>query len=121
MYIDTLKFAAKPSDAIGLSDAAAAKAVAEERAAEPVKQPAPQQAPVAQVKAAAEQIESYLRSNGRALEFRVDGDTGRLVVTVRDPATGDTIRQIPSEEALAVARSLGSSGEATAALLNLSV
>ena len=77
------------------------------------------------VRAAAQQIESYLRSSGRSLEFRVDGATGRLVVTVRDRETGDTIRQIPSEEVLKLARSLGESlasvGEASAALVDLKV
>lgn len=58
------------------------------------------------VHAAAKQIESYLKSIGRALEFRVDSDTGRTVVTVRNSATGEVVRQIPSEEALELARHL---------------
>jgi flagellar protein FlaG len=60
------------------------------------------------MKAAAQQIESYLRSIGRALEFSIDDSTGRTVVKVRDSATGETIRQIPSEEALRLAHTLGS-------------
>lgn len=71
------------------------------------------------VQSAAAQIESYLKSAGRALEFRVDDDTGRVVVTVRDSQTGETIRQIPSEEALALARSLGD-GLGAATLVDLS-
>jgi flagellar protein FlaG len=63
-----------------------------------------------QVKAAAEQIQRYLESSGRSLNFRVDSDTGRVVISVRDAASGDLIRQIPSEEALQLARSLGESG-----------
>jgi flagellar protein FlaG len=62
------------------------------------------------VKAAAEQIESYLRSSGRALEFRVDGNTGRTVVSVRNPQTGELIRQIPGEETLRLADMLGNGG-----------
>jgi len=58
-----------------------------------------------QVKAAAEQIQKYLESSGRSLNFRVDSDTGRVIVSVRDSG-GDLIRQIPSEEALELARSL---------------
>lgn len=61
------------------------------------------------VRAAAEQIDSYLKSIGRNLDIRVDQDTGQTVVTVRDAATGDVIRQIPNEEALQLARSLGAS------------
>jgi flagellar protein FlaG len=68
-----------------------------------------------QVKAAAEQIAKYLASSGRSLNFRVDNDTGRVVVSVRDAASGDLIRQIPSEEALQLARSLS---EGSAALLS---
>jgi flagellar protein FlaG len=61
------------------------------------------------VRAAAEQIDSYLKSTGRNLDIRVDQDTGQTVVTVRDAATGDVIRQIPNEEALQLAKSLGAS------------
>ncbi len=64
------------------------------------------------MKVAAQQIESYLRSIGRALEFSIDDTTGRTVVTVRDSATGETIRQIPSEEALRLARALGNQSNA---------
>jgi flagellar protein FlaG len=56
------------------------------------------------VRAAAKQIDSYLRSVGREVEFRVDEDTGMTVVTVRETATGDVIRQIPNEEMLQLAR-----------------
>lgn len=58
------------------------------------------------VKAAAEQIESYLRHVNTNLEFRVDDAAGKVVVTVREQATGELIRQIPSEEALAIAAQL---------------
>ena len=60
------------------------------------------------VAAVAAQLESYLRSVGRELQFRVDSASGKTVVSVRDAATGDVIRQIPSEEALRLAQSLGS-------------
>ncbi len=59
-----------------------------------------------QVHAAAEQIAQFLRSSGRALDFRIDNDTGRVVVSVRDSVSGDLIRQMPSEEALHLARTL---------------
>lgn len=70
------------------------------------------------MKSAAAQIETYLRSIGRALEFSVDDTTGRTVVTVRDSATGETIRQIPSEEALRLAQALGNQPNA---LIDLAV
>ncbi|HEY4369380.1 MAG TPA: flagellar protein FlaG [Steroidobacteraceae bacterium] len=70
------------------------------------------------VQAAARQIDSYLKSVGQALEFSVDQATGRTVVTVRETATGDVIRQIPNEEVLELARHLDAG---PSALLNLTV
>lgn len=62
------------------------------------------------VKAAAEQIETYLRQVNTNLEFRVDEDAGQVVVSVRERATGELIRQIPSEEALRLAERLAVHG-----------
>ena len=59
------------------------------------------------MRAVAKQIESYLKANGRDLQFSVDQETGRTVVTVRDSSTGEVIRQIPDVEALRIAQSLG--------------
>jgi flagellar protein FlaG len=59
------------------------------------------------MKAVAHQIESYLKANGRDLQFSVDQETGRTVVTVRDSSTGEVIRQIPDVEAIRIAQSLG--------------
>lgn len=42
----------------------------------------------------------------RELEFSVDNDSGRTVVKVMNSETGEVIRQLPTEEALAVARKL---------------
>ena len=50
----------------------------------------------------------------RNLNFRVDKGSGRTVITVVDAATQEVIRQIPSEEVLAVSRAL----EATGSLLD---
>jgi flagellar protein FlaG len=54
----------------------------------------------------AEQLRQYLKATDRDLEFRVDGDTGTTVITVRNASTGDVVRQIPNEEALRIMRSL---------------
>jgi len=54
----------------------------------------------------AQQMRDYLRSSGRDLEFRVDADTDAMVITVREAATGEVIRQIPNEEALQMRRYL---------------
>jgi flagellar protein FlaG len=58
--------------------------------------------------AIAAQIESYLRSTGRSLQFSTDSSSGRTVISVRDATTGELIRQIPSEEALRLSQALGS-------------
>ena len=74
-------------------------------------QSTPQRTSIDAMKAAAAQIDSYLRSTGRALQFSVDDPTGMTVVTVKDSATGETIRQIPSEEALRLAETLRSGND----------
>jgi flagellar protein FlaG len=55
------------------------------------------------VKAVAAQLDAYMKSVSRALEFRVDAASGRTVVSVRDGQTGALIRQIPNEEVLRLA------------------
>ena len=52
----------------------------------------------------AAQLESYLRSVGRSLQFSIDSESGRTVVSVRDSSTGDLIRQIPNDEAMRLAQ-----------------
>jgi flagellar protein FlaG len=42
----------------------------------------------------------FLQKNGTALSFSIDEASDRQVVTVKDAASGDVIRQIPSEEVL---------------------
>ncbi|MBK7017127.1 MAG: flagellar protein FlaG [Sulfuritalea sp.] len=59
---------------------------------------------VEQVKAAVKELNRAMQHSNRALEFSVDDDTDRVVVRLKDGATGETIRQIPSEETLAIAR-----------------
>ncbi len=52
------------------------------------------------------QIESYLSSSRRSLNFRVDEASGEPVITVINPENGEIIRQIPSEEALRMAAAI---------------
>lgn len=56
---------------------------------------------------ALETLNGRLEAWSTNLRFSVDKETDRVVVTVLDTNTGDVIRQIPTEEALQVARSLG--------------
>ena len=50
----------------------------------------------------AKQMDSFVGSFNRELKFRVDEESGRNVVSVIDTKSGDTIRQIPTEELLDV-------------------
>lgn len=71
------------------------------------------------VKRAAQQLESFMQSMNRYLEFRIDQDSGRTVVTVKDRTTGETLRQIPSEEVMRLAHNLG--GKAHTGLVDQTV
>lgn len=62
------------------------------------------------VREAVEQINSFLSANARDLRFRVDEGSGRTVITVVNPNTGEVIREIPPEEMMAAARSLDGPG-----------
>jgi flagellar protein FlaG len=91
---------------------AAQKAAAGERAPAVDAAKKPEQRPEKPVhapdaaRAVAQQIEAYLRSNNRSLEFTVDTDTGRTIVSVRDKETGELIRQIPGDEVLRIAQAM---------------
>jgi len=60
-----------------------------------------------QLKQAVEEINRAMRQSNRNLEFSVDDATRRVVVRLTDTETGEVIRQIPSEETLAISRSIG--------------
>jgi flagellar protein FlaG len=49
-----------------------------------------------------ERLNERMRGMQRSLQFSVDDDSGRIVVKVIDRETDEVIRQIPSEEMLAV-------------------
>jgi flagellar protein FlaG len=51
-------------------------------------------------------LNDYIQSFRRDLYFSVDEGSGQVVVKVVDTQTKEVIRQIPSEEALAMARGL---------------
>ena len=72
-----------------------------------------------ELKRAAQQLESFMQSMNRYLEFRIDQDSGRTVVTVKDKTTGETLRQIPSEEVMRLAHNLG--GKAHTGLVDQTV
>lgn len=60
-----------------------------------------------QVEQMVKEVKQVVEQVAQNLRFSVDESTGRTVITVTDAATKEVIRQIPSEEMLAVARALG--------------
>ncbi len=62
---------------------------------------------VVQFDAALRALREQAQALRRELQFSVDEASGRTVIRVTDAASGETIRQIPSEEVLALARRLG--------------
>lgn len=56
------------------------------------------------VSEAVSHINNYVQNISRKLEFSVDDKTDRVVVKVLDSETEEIIREIPSKEALALAR-----------------
>ncbi|PAU54360.1 flagellar protein FlaG [Pseudomonas indica] len=59
-----------------------------------------------QLEDAVSSIQEFVQSVRRDINFSLDDGSGRIVVKVTDAASGDVIRQIPSEEALKLAESL---------------
>ncbi len=66
----------------------------------------PPSPPVADVAEAVEQLNEIMSSKQRSLRFQVDQGSGRTIIVVIDKATEEVIRQIPSEELLAIAQQL---------------
>lgn len=59
----------------------------------------------------ASKLQDFVNLIDKKLQFSVDEDSGRQVVTVTDKLSGDVIRQIPSEEVLRLARNLSDLAE----------
>ena len=58
------------------------------------------------VRRAVEAINRRLQTVAKHLHFSIDSETGKTVVRVLDSETQEVIRQIPSEEALAISRAM---------------
>ncbi|WP_298438363.1 flagellar protein FlaG [Geobacter sp.] len=72
---------------------------------EPVKHPTPAEEEKA-LKEAAEKINEFIESMTTDLQFSFDKDAGRMVVRVMSRKDGEVVRQIPSKEALEIAKAL---------------
>lgn len=106
MDIQPLGYAQSPPPEARAADAprkAAAAAQAHVQATQPAEQK-PEPSPL-QLQQALQTINRKL-ANSTALEFSIDESTGRTVVKVMDRDSGELIRQIPSDAALAIAASI---------------
>ena len=82
-------------------------AVAAARAPEPpAPPPEPPEPSAEQLSQAVKNINSALQVRAQDLEFSVDSDSARLIVTVTDKNTKEVIRQMPSKEAMEIAKAL---------------
>ena len=59
-----------------------------------------------QLKMAVQEIEKFVQSVKRNLEFSIDEPSGKVVVKVIAGDSGEVVRQIPNEEVLKLANSL---------------
>lgn len=68
--------------------------------------PPAQEVRQADIEKALEELVARAAESGASLDFRIDEDSGRVVVSVVDRRDGTVLRQMPSEEALRIARNL---------------
>ncbi len=57
-----------------------------------------------------ENLNRFLESSQRNLNFRFDEASGRTIITVVNPETNEIVRQIPPEELLSLARTMREAG-----------
>jgi flagellar protein FlaG len=88
--------------------AAAATPVAPPPAEAPRQEHAARPVTIPKIESVTRQIDSFLRSMNKSLQFRVDESSGRMIVSICDAETGEVIRQVPGEDALRIAQSLES-------------
>lgn len=65
--------------------------------------------------AAVQRVADFIQQAPSDLKFMVDQETGQYFFKILDPVTHETIRQVPSEEVLAMARRLHQLGDSKGA------
>jgi len=92
------------SVAVGLSSAPLAAASPRPAPVKiPEAQPQGQSGPVS-VEAAVGELNSHLQQANSELRFQQDTGSGRTVIKVVNPSTGEVVLQVPSDEVLAMSR-----------------
>lgn len=94
---------------------------AEAQSSVAVAQVASQQPSSQQLQNAVGGINQAMRQSNQNLEFSVDPGTKKPIVKMVDTQTGELIRQFPSEETLAIARSIDQFLQRQGLLLNQKV
>ena len=61
---------------------------------------------IGEVQKALEEVEKAVAPMAQSLQFSLDKDSGKTVVKVMDTDTNEVIRQIPSEEVLAISKAV---------------
>lgn len=59
-----------------------------------------------QIKQAVQKIQGVVDNLAQSLRFSIDEETGKTIIKVMDAHTEELIRQIPTEEAIEIARTL---------------
>jgi flagellar protein FlaG len=72
--------------------------------------PAPPPPPAPSIEQAVKQIQDFLANSSRRLHFQIDDATGRTIIRVTNPETGEVVRQIPAEEVLRMSAAIRSGG-----------
>jgi flagellar protein FlaG len=108
--VDTTQTVAPQQGVAQVSSIKTANASASSQPAKPVSSVSAED-----VKAAVEQMKDFAQVMSRQLQFDVDDDSGKTVVRVLDKDSGDIIRQIPSDEVLALAKHMRELMEAESA------
>ena len=102
-----------PTDISSLAGGPATRAQSAEAASDTKDAEAPQlAAPVAppsaeQINQALDEVRNALQPVAQNLLFSLDSDTGKTVIKIVDASTDEVIKQIPSEEILAISKALG--------------
>lgn len=96
-------FAASDTTAVAQAAGRAPAAATETVQAVTAKAPVPSQK---ELEAAVEQLNKSVQSKSQSLEFSIDNDSKRTIVKVIDQHTKEVLRQIPTPEALQIAKSL---------------
>lgn len=85
------------------------KGVAAGNDREKIEKPAPLS--IEQIEQTVDEIRRQIAPVDQNLLFTIDKDTGKTIVRLIDSSTKEILRQIPSEELVAIARALGKSGQ----------